>query len=70
VNLDEILWSDDIEDDLDSTLLNPLASTIPKWRTFNLLRCSQFLNRLVDFYEILYVDDDIEGDLDYLILIQ
>jgi hypothetical protein len=31
VDLDEILYgSDDIEDDLDSILLNPVASTISK----------------------------------------
>jgi hypothetical protein len=28
LDLDEILYGDDIEDDLDSMLLNPVASTI------------------------------------------
>jgi hypothetical protein len=43
--LDEILYGgDDIEDDLESMLLNPVASTIPKWRTFKLLRWVQLLN--------------------------
>jgi hypothetical protein len=38
VDLDEILYGcDDIEDDFDSILLNPIASTISKWRTFKLL---------------------------------
>jgi hypothetical protein len=37
VDLDEILFGgDDIEDDLDSILLNTVASTISKWRTFKL----------------------------------
>jgi hypothetical protein len=48
VNLDEILYGgDDIEDDLDSILLNSVASTVQKWRTFKLLRWVQLLNRLV-----------------------
>jgi hypothetical protein len=38
VDLDEILYGDDIEYDLDSMLFNPVASTISKWRTFKLLR--------------------------------
>jgi hypothetical protein len=34
----EILYGgDDIEDDLDCILLNAVASTIPKWKTFKLL---------------------------------
>jgi hypothetical protein len=37
MDLDEILCGGDgIEDDLDS-ILNPIASTIPKWRTFKLM---------------------------------
>jgi hypothetical protein len=37
--LDEILYDgDDVEDDIDSILLNLVASTIPKRRTFKLLR--------------------------------
>jgi hypothetical protein len=51
---------DDIEDDLDSILLNPIASTILKWRMFKLLRCVQLLNQLVDLDEILYGGDGIE----------
>jgi hypothetical protein len=43
VDLDEILYEgDDIEDDLDSILLNPVAPTTPKWRTFKLLRRANF----------------------------
>jgi hypothetical protein len=39
VDLDEILYGgDDIEDDLDSILFNAVASTIPKWLTFKLLK--------------------------------
>jgi hypothetical protein len=38
MDLDEILYGrDDIEDDLDSMLLNAVFSTTPKWRTFKLL---------------------------------
>jgi hypothetical protein len=40
-------------------LLNPVVSTISKWRTFKLLRRAQLLNRLVDLDEVLYGDDDI-----------
>jgi hypothetical protein len=37
MDLDEILYGgDDVEDDIDSILLNPVALTIPKWRTFKL----------------------------------
>jgi hypothetical protein len=61
VDLDEILYGGDgIEYYLDYRLFNPVASTIPKWRTFKLLRCVQLLNRLVDLDEILYGGDDIE----------
>jgi hypothetical protein len=61
LNLDEILYGDDdIEGDLDSILLNPVASTITKWRTFKLLRWAQLLDRLVGLNEILYGGDDIE----------
>jgi hypothetical protein len=39
VDLDEVLYGCyDIEDDLDSILVNPVASTYSKWRTFKLLR--------------------------------
>jgi hypothetical protein len=45
VDLDEILYGDnDVEDDIDSLSLNPVASTIPKWRTLKLLRWCKFLN--------------------------
>jgi hypothetical protein len=61
VDLDEILYGgDDIEDDIDFILLNPVASTIPKWLTFKLLWWVQLLNRLVDLNEILYGGDGIQ----------
>jgi hypothetical protein len=42
VDLDENIYrGDDIEGDLDSILLNLVASTIPKWRTFNPLWWAQ-----------------------------
>jgi hypothetical protein len=54
MNLDEILYEgDEVEDDIDSILLNLVASTIPKWQTFKLLRLAQLLKQLVDLYEIL-----------------
>jgi hypothetical protein len=69
VDLDEILYGGDcIEYYLDYILLNPVASTIPKWQMFKLLRWVLLLNRLVDLDEILYEDDDIEDDF-YSILI-
>jgi hypothetical protein len=59
--LDEILYGgDDIEDDLDPILFSAVASTIPKWRAFGLLRWVHLLNRLMDFDEILYGGDGIE----------
>jgi hypothetical protein len=68
VDLDEILYRDDyIEDNLDSVLLNPVVSTISKWRTFKILRWAQLLNPLVDFDEILYGGDGIEYYLDYIL---
>jgi hypothetical protein len=61
VYLDEILCGgDDIEDDLDSILFNPVSLAISKWRTFKLLRWAQLLNRLMDMDEILYGSDGIE----------
>jgi hypothetical protein len=61
VDLDEILYGGDyIEDDLDVILLNAVASTILKWRTFKLLRWVQLMNRLVDLDYILYWGDGIE----------
>jgi hypothetical protein len=60
VDLDKILYdSDDTEDDLDSILFNGVASTIPKWRTFKLLRWVQLLKPLVDLDKILYGGDGI-----------
>jgi hypothetical protein len=44
-------------------IFNPIASTIPKWRTFKLLRWLQLLNRLVDLDEILYGGDGVEYGL-------
>jgi hypothetical protein len=61
VDLDEILYGGgDIEYDFDSILLNTVASTISKWRTFKLPRWVQILNRLVDFDGILYKGGSIE----------
>jgi hypothetical protein len=68
VDLDEILYEGDaIEDDLDSVLLNPVASTISKWRTLKVLRWAQLLNRLVDLDEILFGGDGIKYYLDCII---
>jgi hypothetical protein len=59
--MDEILCEgDDVEYDFDSTLANAVASSIPKWRTFELLRWVQLLSRLVNLDEILYGGDGIE----------
>jgi hypothetical protein len=69
VDLDGILYGgDDIEDEFDSILFNPVASIISKWRTFKLLMWAQVLNRLVDLDVILYEDDEIEGDLDTILI--
>jgi hypothetical protein len=68
-NLDEILYgSDGIEYYLDYILFNPVASTIPKWQTFKLLRWVQLLDQLVDLDEILYRDDDVKNDFDSILL--
>jgi hypothetical protein len=54
VDLDEILYGNDkVEDDIDSILLNIVASTIQKWWTLKLMRWTQLLNRLVDLDEVL-----------------
>jgi hypothetical protein len=64
VDLDEILYGcDGIEYYLDYILFTPVASTIPKWRTFKLLRWVLLLNRLVDLDEVLY-----EDDLDFILI--
>jgi hypothetical protein len=48
VDLDEILsGADDIEGNLDSILLNAVALTISKWRTFKLLWWVQLLKRFL-----------------------
>jgi hypothetical protein len=61
VDLDEILHEgDDIKDNLDSILQNPVTWTISKWRAFKVLRWAQLLKRLVDFDEILYGGDGVE----------
>jgi hypothetical protein len=45
VDVDEIVYGDDdIEEDLDSILFNPVASTISKWRTLKFWGGVQFLN--------------------------
>jgi hypothetical protein len=45
MDLDEILYGGDgIECYLDCLLFNPVTLTIPKWRTFKLLRWMQLLN--------------------------
>jgi hypothetical protein len=68
VDLDELVYGgDDIEDDLDSLVQTPVASTIRKWQTFKLLRWVQLLNLLVDLDEILYGGDGIEDDFDSIL---
>jgi hypothetical protein len=58
---------DDIEGDLDSILLNPVASTISKWRTFRFLMWAQLSSRLMELDDILYGSDDIEYYIDYIL---
>jgi hypothetical protein len=61
VDLDENSYGDyGIEYYLDYILFNPVASTIPKWRTFKLVRWALLLNRLVDLDDTLYGGDGIE----------
>jgi hypothetical protein len=38
LDFDEVLYGDVIEGDLYAILFNSIASTIPKWRTFNFLK--------------------------------
>jgi hypothetical protein len=60
VDLYEILYGGDgNEYYLDYILFNPVASTIPKWQTFKLLRRVHLLKRLVDLHEILYCGNSI-----------
>jgi hypothetical protein len=62
----EILYGGDgIEDGLDSMLLNPVASTISKWRRLKLPKSVHLLNRLMDLDEILYCRNGVKGDLDH-----
>jgi hypothetical protein len=69
VDLVDILYGGDgLEYYLESILLNPVASTIPKWQMFRLLKWVLLLNRLVDMDDSLYGDDDIEDDLDSILL--
>jgi hypothetical protein len=63
-----LFGSDGTEYYLDYVLFNPVASTIPKWRTLKLLRWMLLLNRLVNLDEILYEGDDIEVGLDPILL--
>jgi hypothetical protein len=69
VDLDEILYvGDGNEYCLDSMLLNPVASTIPEWRTFELLMSVLLLNRLVNLDQIVYGGNNIEDDPVYILL--
>jgi hypothetical protein len=66
VDLDETLYGNDgIEYYFDYVLFKPVALTVPKWRTFKLLRWMLLLNRLVDFDQILYESDDVEDNVDH-----
>jgi hypothetical protein len=60
VDLDDIFYEEDIEDDLDFMLFNPVASTFSKWRTFKLLKRVHLFNRLVYLDEILYCGNGIK----------
>jgi hypothetical protein len=69
VDLDEILYGDDgTEYYLDYILFNPVASTMPKWRTFKRLLWVLLLNRSVDLDEILYGGDGVKDDIDSILL--
>jgi hypothetical protein len=43
-----------VKDDIDSILFNPVASTIPKWRTFKLLEWTHLLYGLMDLDKLYY----------------
>jgi hypothetical protein len=45
-----------IEGDLETVLINPVPSTIPKWRMFKLLRWMQNSHQSTWDHEILYTD--------------
>jgi hypothetical protein len=44
------------EDDIDTIFSNPVASTVPKWQTFKLLRWMRNLNKSTWDHDILYDD--------------
>jgi hypothetical protein len=48
--------------DLDVVLINPVLSTIPKWRTFKLLRWMQNLHQSTWDHEILYTDRSLKDE--------
>jgi hypothetical protein len=69
VDLNDILYEDDdIEDDLDSIAINPVASTIPNDGRKKFLWRVQLWNSLVDFNEIVYGGDDVERDINSILL--
>jgi hypothetical protein len=51
-----------IEGDLDAIIFNSVASTIPVWWTFTLLRWIQNLHQLTRDHEILYADRSSEDE--------
>jgi hypothetical protein len=68
VDLDDILYEGVvIEYYLNYLLFNPVASAIPKGRTFKLLRWVLLLNWSVDLDEMLYADDNTEGNVDSIL---
>jgi hypothetical protein len=50
------------EGDLDAILFNPVASTIPKWRMFKLLRWMQNVHQSMWDHGILYADKPSEDE--------
>jgi hypothetical protein len=50
------------EDDLEATLSNSVASTMPKWRTLKLLRRMRNLHQLTWGYEILCSDKSLNDE--------
>jgi hypothetical protein len=67
-SLDKILYGGlGIEYYFDHIPFNPVASTIPIWWTFKLLRWVQLLNRSLDLDKILFADDGIECYLYYIL---
>jgi hypothetical protein len=51
---------DNFKSDSDSMVFRLVASTIPKWRKFKLLRWVQILKLLVDLGKIVHEDCNIE----------